>query len=687
MIAGADRLSEQVRVDRKHIRSIVAIVVAIAIAACGNPPAPTPVGSPQVSPSLSPSTSPSASVPAEQTLTMALDEDLSGGLSNAADGAATPRAAAFLYDGLYGHDEQLRPIPVLARRLATISADGLTWTIQIRSGVTFHDGTALTADDVVQTYALARSRNCRFNETICLGTILDKVVKVDDLTVAFTLTSKLASFATTYLGIWIESKDALTASYARYLDGVSVVAASEMTAFLDRVSGEEASPTGPTREDGTPAVDYGQFRTAGDALLARAGVRLPNEGPYTTDGVVDTGLYVLEVVNRVQAMYATVIDPPIDAMAAAYPYLDFQDDPVGTGPFRFVSYTPGERLELAADPTYFRGEPRIKRLIFPIITSDLAGGQALASGEIDWKRSLQASTYDQIKDDPDLKFVEYLDLSFLALYFNLHPEAQALFLDKNLRQAVSYCFDKPTAAAAATNGHGAAIYSEIPPVSWAYPSAGLKTYPVDLAKAKALIEASGWTPGADGIYVKDGQRLATVVAVRAGFPERSRWLASVGDQVRRCGIDVTYQEVDFAAILEMLDVYPHLNAAAPEAGLAFDAYFGGFRVAFEPDPSRLYRSSECSSAERPSTSNYSCYQSAAADALMDAGLAELDQARRAAIYQQYAILLSDDLPVIYAWSDKVREGLRTTVGTTDPGGLELDTPTWFRDVEKLTNLK
>ena len=658
-------------------------MLAIVVAACGTPPVPSSVASPQNLPSLSPF----PSTPPEQTLTMALDEDLFGGLSNAADGAATPRAAVFLYDGLYGHDERLRPIPVLARGPAVVSADGLTWTIRIRSDVTFHDGTALTADDVVQTYALAGSRNCRFNETICLDTILDKVVKVDDLTAAFTLTSRLASFATTYLGIWIESKDVLTASYARFLDGVSSVTAPEMTAFLDRVSGEEASPTGPAGEDGRATVDYAKFRVEGDTLLARAGVSVPNERPYTTDGIVDPGQYFQEVVNRVQAIYATIIDPPIDAMAAAYPYLDFQDDPVGTGPFQFASYTPGERLEFVANPTYFRGEPHIKRIIFPIIASDLEGGQALADGAIDWKGALQGPTYEQIKDDPDLKFVEYLDLSFLALYFNLHPESQALFLDRNLRQAVSYCFDKPTAASTATDGNGAAIYSEIPPMSWAYPSAGLNTYPVDQARARALIEASGWTTGDDGIYVKDGQRLATVVAVRAGFPERSRWLASVGEQVRQCGIDLAYQEVDFSAILEMLDVYPHLNAAAPVAGRAFDAYFGGFRVAFEPDPSRLYRSSECSSAERPSTSNYSCYQSAAADALMDAGLAEFDQEKRAVIYQQYAILLSDDLPVIYAWSDIVREGLRSTVDTTAAGGLELDTPTWFRDVEKLTNLK
>ncbi len=61
-------------------------------------------------------------------------------------------------------------------------------------------------------------------------------------------------------------------------------------------------------------------------------------------------------------------------------------------------------------------------------------------------------------------------------------------------------------------------------------------------------------------------------------------------------------------------------------------------------------------------------------------------ARRAALYQQYAVALSQDLPVLYAWSDLAREGLRAGVGTTDAAGLSLDTPTWFHEMEKLTNL-
>jgi peptide/nickel transport system substrate-binding protein len=293
--------------------------------------------------------------------------------------------------------------------------------------------------------------------------------------------------------------------------------------------------------------------------------------------------------------------------------------------------------------------------------------------------------FDAIHLDPALAFVEYHEPSFLGLYFNLHPESGALFTDRNLRQAVSYCFDKPATARRATDGAGVAIYSEIPPESWAYPASGLDTYPMDVGQAKELIEASGWTLGPDGIYRKGARRLSTVVAVRAGFPQRTQWLELVGQQVLACGIELRVKEVPFGAIVRMLDVYPHVNAAAPAAGRPFDAYFGGFNTTAEPDPFRFYHSTECSSAERSSTFNYICYANAAVDRLIEAGRRETDPAIRAAIYHQYAINLSQDLPVIYAWSDLAREGLRSSVGTTAPGGLELGTPTWFQQMEKLTN--
>ena len=120
-----------------------------------------------------------------------------------------------------------------------------------------------------------------------------------------------------------------------------------------------------------------------------------------------------------------------------------------------------------------------------------------------------------------------------------------LFSDKNLRQALDYCFDKEATAKAATDDNGVAIYSEIPPASWAYPKEGLNTYPMDPAKCKQLIESSGWTLGSDGIYEKGGKKLSTVVAVRAGRPDRSKWMQLMSDQVKACGIDIQYKEIDF----------------------------------------------------------------------------------------------------------------------------------------------
>lgn len=662
--------------DRACLRALLATLLSIVVVACAS--APEPSRAPSVA-APTPPPSPAPSAPAEQTLTVAIDGDMVGGLSNAADSFATAQAAEFLYNGLYGYDDRLRPVPALARDLATVSADGLTWTLRLRDGVKFHDGSALTADDVVQTYQLARSVNCRFIR--CLGTIVDAVAKVDELTVVFTLRSPQAGFATMHLGLWIESKDAVDASYARFAQGVEAVTVREVTVFIDRVSAEEAAPTGP---DGR--VDYGQFRADGEALLGRAEMQLPNEASHTADGELDIDGYVGDILARIRAVDASFTSRPIDALAAAYPYLDFQDDPVGTGPFEFASYAPREVLELVANDAYFLGAPAIKRVRFQMFPTAAGAGAALLRGEVDWRFPLDAATYDAITDDADVKVVEYPEFSFLGLYFNLHPESGGLFLDRNLRQAVAYCFDKPETAATATEGRGTAIYSEIPRMSWAYPTAGLNEYPADPERARGLIEASGWKPGDDGIYEKAGRRLATVVAVREGFPDRVRWLELVAEQVRECGIELGFREVPFTTIVRMLDVYPHVNAAAPESRRPFDAYLGGFDTTVEPDPFRLYHSTECSSAERSSTFNFICYQSPAVDGLIDAARIQTDLTRRAELYHQYAVTLSLDLPVIYAWSDMAREGLRASVGTTDGAGLSLDTPTWFHAVEKLTNV-
>jgi peptide/nickel transport system substrate-binding protein len=104
-------------------------------------------------------------------------------------------------EGLVALDADLQPVPLLAADLPDVSGDGLTWTFELREGVTFHDGSPLTAADVVATYEAALDPALGSPVAADL-TALAAVEAPDARTVRFTLEHPQASFLTaTVLGI------------------------------------------------------------------------------------------------------------------------------------------------------------------------------------------------------------------------------------------------------------------------------------------------------------------------------------------------------------------------------------------------------------------------------------------------------------------------------------------------------
>ncbi len=137
---------------------------AIIVTACGGTTAtPSPSAS---TPTASGQPTPTASAGAEQTLRMVMDGDVSGGLTNAADNVPTAEAIGFLYDAIYSYDSALTPQPNLAAEEAEVTGDGAIWTVKLKQGVKFHDGSDLTAEDVVQSWEIAQSKNCRYNPAV-----------------------------------------------------------------------------------------------------------------------------------------------------------------------------------------------------------------------------------------------------------------------------------------------------------------------------------------------------------------------------------------------------------------------------------------------------------------------------------------------------------------------------------------
>jgi peptide/nickel transport system substrate-binding protein len=115
--------------------------------------------------------------------------------------------ASKLFDGLIRHDATLKVVPALAAEQPAVAADGRSWTVRLRQGVSFHDGSAFDADDVVATYRAVL--NPVFASTIRSDyPMLTGVEKIDASTVRFKLAYPYAPF-TNRLNLGIIPAEAL----------------------------------------------------------------------------------------------------------------------------------------------------------------------------------------------------------------------------------------------------------------------------------------------------------------------------------------------------------------------------------------------------------------------------------------------------------------------------------------------
>lgn len=616
----------------------------------------------------------------ESALIYAIDGEVTA-LNNAADDVPTDEANEFLHAALYAYDESLTPVPNIAADLAEVSDDGLVWTIKLRDNATFMpENEPVTAEDVVFTYQLANSPNCKFNPDSCLAfvtvtpegatepvKVLQDVQAIDDQTVQFTLADAYAPFSTTSLpGLWIENKSSVEAAFARFQEQTADVSASDVAALLEQMDAAE---------------DLVPFRADAEAFITAADLPLPDQALYTgEDGALDEAGYMTAVETSLTDLSTILNATEIDQIAAAFKLLDTARMPSSAGPFYVTEFRPGQDISAARNDNYHWGPAQFDRLFIPIIKDDVAASSALAGGDIDWKYSLTADGYAQLREAAGLKFALYPDFGYYGLQFNLRPGR--LFADKAVRQAMAYCMDKDATVEAATEGLGVPIYADIPPASWAY-NPDVAKYEHDVDKANQILDEAGWTMGEDGVRVNaDGKRLETHILLRAGRPDRTRFMQLAADQIKDCGFNLTLEEADFASVLLPGLEWPLVMAGQSDQ---WDAYFGGWGTSYDPDPYSLWHSSLCLDESQPATYNYICFQNERADELIEAGLKELDQAKRAEIYKEFEAIMADELPYLWAWSDEAREGLNVAVsGDNEWTGEVMSSPTWFWELHKIS---
>ena len=107
-------------------------------------------------------------------------------------------------------------------------------------------------------------------------------------------------------------------------------------------------------------------------------------------------------IDQLNDLNTTLTAADTDKIAAAFRLLDFQRNPVGTGPYKFVKYTAGQSVELAKNPDYHGAEVGPANVFIPIIKDAATASAALQKGDINWQTEVTSDALTTLVADPNL---------------------------------------------------------------------------------------------------------------------------------------------------------------------------------------------------------------------------------------------------------------------------------------------
>jgi peptide/nickel transport system substrate-binding protein len=221
----------------------------------------------------------------------------------------------------------------------------------------------------------------------------------------------------------------------------------------------------------------------------------------------------------------------------------FKKAPVGAGPYKFVSFTPGVELVVEAFDQYWRKAPAVKRLVFKVIPDESTRLAALKRGEVDIVYSIRGALAEELRRTPGLALKPAVIQGTFWLSFVDQWDPKSPWHDRRVRLAAAHAFDRKAINEAETLGFSKITGSIIPSSFEFY--ATLPVVPYDPAKAKQLLTQAGYPQGfdagdyyCDATYSNLGEAVVNyfkAVGIRAQLRplERAAFFAQHGDKKLR----------------------------------------------------------------------------------------------------------------------------------------------------------
>lgn len=209
----------------------------------------------------------------------------------------------------------------------------------------------------------------------------------------------------------------------------------------------------------------------------------------------------------------------------------YNSKPVGIGPFRYVLWKRGDRVELEANPYYWRGTPKIKRIIERFIPDTNTLYTQLRTGEIDLWPYVGTGYRDRVSAIPSATTIHHPSYYYAHLDFNVTRPGLA---DPAVRRALRLATNRAEIVDKINNRSGVVQESQITPVSSL--ASNIPLVPFDIAEANRVLDAAGWQRGADGVRAKNGVRLSFTFASTTGTPDSDRRIEAIRATWRQIGV-------------------------------------------------------------------------------------------------------------------------------------------------------
>lgn len=364
-------------------------------------------------------------------------------------------------------------------------------------------------------------------------------------------------------------------------------------------------------------------------------------------------------------------------------------DVVGCGPFRLKDYKPGQYVMLERNPEFWEVDKKGQRLpyfdtvVFVVVPDMNAESLMFLSGKADLQETVRPEEYDHFQEEAPKKGFRVLDLGLASehdfIFFNENPNKNPKtgeplvtpykskwFRNTKFRQAISYAIDRDAIVNSALAGRGKPNYNYVSAASTNWCNPNIKTYPYDPSKAKALLAEIGIKDRGDGTLVdSEGHPIEFVMNTNAGNDRRQKTGVLVQQDLKKIGIQMTFQPLDFNTLVDRLDVSKNYECILLGwAGGPGDPTYG----------MNIMKSSGFSHAWYPLQKQPATDWETRIDELMNAQLKTLDHAERKKDFDEVQAILAEQMPQIPTVSQEAYSAARADIGnirgtTLDPNRI------------------